>query len=129
MAGQTVMLHGPSQRTFAKTLIDAAPLGAVLNIHEAKRSDVQNDKMWAMLSDISRSWPQGRRETADVWKSLAMHACGWEVQFIEGLDGRPFPYGHKSSKLTVRQMSDLIEWLYAFGAENNVVWSKKETDK
>jgi hypothetical protein len=52
-----------------------------------------------------------------------MNACGWEVQFIEGLDGRPFPQGFRSSRMTVKQMADLITYIMAFGAENGVRWS------
>lgn len=120
---QTVILHGPSQRSFAKSLIDRAPVGAVLTIREAARSTDQNAKMWAMLSDISRSKPEGRCHTPEVWKSLAMHACGHQVQFEHGLDGQPFPIGFRSSHLTKSQMSDLIEFLYAYGAMHNVIWS------
>jgi len=64
--------------------------------------------------------------TPDVWKHLVMHACGHDVQFEIGLDGKPFPTGFRSSKLTVGQMSDLIEWIYAYGAEHNVQWSEPE---
>lgn len=131
MTGQTVILAGQSQRSFAKALIDAAPPYAVVNVREAKRSTEQNDKMWAMLSDISRAKPQGRMHTPDIWKALAMNACGHAVQFEAGLDGRPFPVGFRSSRLTKSQMSDLIEFLYSYGAEHGVEWSEpvgKETE-
>src|SRR5690606_41974297 len=65
----TIILHGPTQRNFAKGLIDKAPAGAVLTIREANRSVDQNSKLWAMLSDVSRSMPDGRRHTAEVWKT------------------------------------------------------------
>lgn len=123
MSGQTIILHGDSQRRFAKGLIDAAPRDAVVNIREATRTLEQNDKMWAMLSDVSRAKPEGRRHTADVWKALFMHACGHAVQFEIGLDGQPFPTGFRSSRLTKSQMSDLIEFMYAYGAEHGVAWS------
>ncbi len=125
MTGQTVILAGQPQRDLAKALIDRAPPYAVVNVRDAKRTTDQSDKMWAMLSDISRAKPMGRRHTPDDWKALAMNACGWECQFIEGLDGRPFPQGFRSSKMTKAQMSDLLTWLYAFGAEHGVQWSEK----
>ena len=128
MQGQTVRLVGPEQRALAKALIDKAPPDAVVNVREGKRTLDQNAKLWAMLSDISRAKPEGRTHTADTWKALAMHACGFEVQFLMGLDGQPFPNGFKSSRLTKRQMSDLIEWLYAYGAEHGVQWSEPMTD-
>lgn len=121
---QTIILRGPEQRALAKRLIDAAPVDAVVKIGAAKRSTEQNDKMWAMLSDISRAKPEGRMHTPDVWKSLFMHACGHAVQFEHGLDGQPFPVGFRSSRLNKAQMSDLIEFIYAYGAEHGVNWSE-----
>lgn len=122
--GHTLILSNPRAREAAHNLIDRAPDGYLCNINEPKRTDEQNDKMWAMLSDISRAKPMGRRHTPDDWKAILMNACGWECQFIEGLDGRPFPQGFRSSNLTKSQMSNLIEFMLAFGAEHGVVWSE-----
>lgn len=120
MSGQTVILHGGRDRRIAHRLVDIAPAGAVLNIAEAKRTLDQNAKFWAMLSDISRAKPLGRRHTPDDWKAIMMNACGWECQFMEGLDGRPFPQGFKSSQLTKHQMMVLIEYMTAFAAEHGI---------
>ena len=123
MTGQTVILAGDSQRHLAAELIQRAPSGAVVNIREATRTLDQNAKMHAMLSDVARAKPMGRSHTADVWKAIFMNACGHQVQFVEGLEGEPFPIGFRSSRLTKRQMSDLIEYMLWFGTEHGVVWS------
>ena len=123
MTGQTVILRGPSQRDFAKGLIDQAPDDAVVNIKEANRTVDQNAKMWAMLSDVSRAKPEGRRHTTEVWKQLFMHACGHEVQFEMGLNGQPFPTGFRSSRLTKAQMADLITCIYQYGDKHGVRWT------
>jgi len=120
---QTVILRGDRQREFARALIDRAPVDAVVTIREATRSTDQNAKLWAMLSDVSRAKPDGRRHTPDVWKALFMHSCGHAVQFEAGLDGAPFPVGFRSSRLTVAQMSELIEFVYAWGSERGVIWT------
>lgn len=122
---QTVILRGAMQREFAKLLIDKAPADAVVKISEAKRTDDQNAKMWAMLSDISRAKPEGRSHIPEVWKCIFMAALGHETIFETGLDNRPFPIGFRTSKLTKAQMSDLIEFIYAYGAQHNVKWSEK----
>lgn len=122
-SGQFVVLTGPVGRERAKLLVDRAPEGCVVNIRQPTRTDDQNAKMWAMLSDVSQAMPEGRRHTPEDWKAIFMNACGWEVQFIEGLDGRPFPQGFRSSRLTKKQMSDLIEYIQAFGDQQGVVWS------
>ena len=121
---QTIILRGPDQRALAHRLIDSAPVDAVVSVREGTRSLDQNAKFHAMLSDISRSKPQGRKHTPDVWKALMMKACGHHVQFVLGIDGEPFPIGFRSSRLTKRQMSDLIEFMYQFGTENGVRWSE-----
>lgn len=120
---QVVHLLGNYQRELAKKLIDKAPANAVVKISPEKRSDDQNAKMWAMLSDVSRAKPEGRRHVPEVWKCLFMQACGHEVAFEQGLDGRPFPIGFHSSKLTKAQMSDLIEFIHAWGSSHGIQWS------
>lgn len=120
---QVVHLRGEYQRNLAKSLIDKAPDNAVIKISPERRSDDQNAKMWAMLSDVSRARPEGRRHIPEIWKCIFMAACGHEVAFEQGLDGRPFPIGFHSSKLTKAQMSDLIEMIYSYGAQHGVKWS------
>jgi hypothetical protein len=128
MIGQTVRLVGPTQKTFAKRLIDAAPDGAILNIREGTRTIDQNSLLWVLLSEIARAKPQGRVLSTDVWKSLFMAACGHQVRFEPSLDGNGVvPMGFRSSRLTKAEMSDLIECIYAYGAEHNVPLS--DTDE
>jgi hypothetical protein len=121
---QTIILRGQSQRDFAKLLIDKAPDDAVIAIKPASRSSDQNSKMWAMLSDVSRSKPNGLVHTPEVWKALFMHSCGHQVQFENGLDGEPFPIGFQSSRLNKAQMAELIEWIYAYGSQGGILWSE-----
>lgn len=124
---QTVILRGKSQRDFAKRLIDMAPADAVVSIREATRSNDQNAKLWAMLSDISRAMPEGRRWTPETWKAALMHSLGHQVQFCEGLDNSgPFPLGFRSSRLTVKQMADLITCVLEYGDRHGIQWTDKE---
>jgi hypothetical protein len=125
---QTVILRGQPQRDLAKQLIDKAPVDAVVKISEAKRTTSQNNKLWALLSDISRHKPEGRRHIPEIWKCVFMASCGHEVQFEHGLDGRPFPVGFRSSHLTKSQMSDLIEYVISYGQQHGVIWSETFTE-
>jgi hypothetical protein len=120
MSGQTVILSNSFKRKQAHKLIDCAPYGHVISIKPPTRSGAQNDKMWALLSDIARAKPEGRRHTAEIWKCLFMAACGHAVQFEQGLDGAPFPIGFRTSRLTKEQMSDLIEFIHAYAAKHGV---------
>lgn len=126
MTGQTVILRGPSQRAFAKSLLDSAPAGSVFNVREATRNTDQNAKMWAMLSDVSRAKPDGLTHTTDMWKALFMKSCGHEVQFVLGLDGEPFPTGFRTSRLSKSQMADLITFIQEYGDRKGVRWTDPE---
>ena len=120
------ILSSKFTRERAKALIDRAPDGFVAEVREPKRTLSQNDRLWAMLSDLSVAMPGGRKMIPEDWKVVMMAACGWEVQFLEGLDGRPFPSGFRSSQMTKAQMGDLITFMQAWGDENGVRWSEPE---
>ena len=52
-----------------------------------------------------------------------MHACGHQCQFQPSLDGPGVvPLGFRSSRLTKAEFSDLIELIYAFGAQQGVTF-------
>ncbi|QQN73910.1 recombination protein NinB [Croceicoccus sp. YJ47] len=122
--GHTIQLW--EHRDRAHRLVDQAPAGSMLVIEPPRRTLDQNAKLWAMLTDVSMAMPEGRRHTPEDWKSIFMNACGWEVQFVEGLDGRPFPRGFRSSRMTKAQMIDLIEFIQAYGDQHGVRWSDGE---
>lgn len=121
---QTIILNGMGARDKAKRLIDAAPVRAVVTIRPENRSTDQNSRFWALLSDVSRSKPQGRTMTPERWKAAFMQSFGHAVQFENDLDGRPFPIGHSSSRLTKAEMTELMDFIEAWGTENGVTWSK-----
>lgn len=118
-----VIIGGLGSRERAKAIIDRAPPGYVMTLAEPKRTLDQNDLLWSCLTDISIAKPMGRRMIPEEWKCVFMAAAGWECQFVEGLDGRPFPMGFRSSKLTKKQMSDLLDFILAWGAENGIRWT------
>jgi hypothetical protein len=95
----------------------------LLEIREPKRTDEQNAAMWGLLAQITKQRPihNGRQMTSDLWKSVFMDALGHEVDYVGSLDGkRVFPLGHRSSQLTKAQMSDLIELMLAWSAEQGL---------
>ena len=116
----TVIIRGYTQRAYAKRMIDAAPIGHVVTVKQATRSGEQNDRLWALLTDVARSRPNGRVMKPEDWKCAFMAALGHKGRYIIGLDGDPFPVGYRSSLLTKAQMSDLQTFIEAWGAENGV---------
>jgi hypothetical protein len=96
----------------------------IVQDEERGRSGEQNNKMWAMLTEISQQKEHcGRHYSPDQWKVLFMHAWGQEVQFLPSLDNSTFvPYPYRSSKLSRKDMTELIEWIAAWSAQNGVVF-------
>jgi hypothetical protein len=122
-----ILISDRVRENAVKALREAPPNWRV-KITPPTRSDDQNAKMWAMLGDVARAKPEGRNWTTDTWKAAFMHSLGHQVQFAEGLDNSgPFPVGFRSSHLTVRQMIDLIDCIYAYGTDHGVEW--RETRK
>lgn len=124
---QTIILRAKEHRQMAKALIDAAPDDAVVQISPRKRTLEQNAKLHAMLADVARQKPQGRQLDIETWKGLFLAQIGKRVRFEANLDGTGVvAMAPRTSKLNVKEFSDLIECIYAYGAEHGVKWSERE---
>jgi hypothetical protein len=52
-----------------------------------------------------------------------LHAWGREVRFVPSLDGKTFvPFAQSSSDLSKEEMSEVIEFMFAWGSEHNVTF-------
>lgn len=124
MSRHIITLTSDADRARARTYINSAPVGTRVELKASKRSLPQNDRMWAMLTDVSaQKEHNGRKYTPDAWKLIFMAAIGREVQFIPSLDGKAFiPWGQSSSDLSKQEMTDLMEFIMAWGTENSVVF-------
>jgi len=105
--------------------LKAGPVSVRLS--RPKRSLDQNAKMWAMLADISSQveW-HGLKLSPTDWKHLAS-ASLHKQRVVPSMGGDGLvTLGKSTSRMTKRELSDLIEVLYAFGAEHEVRWSERE---
>jgi NinB protein. len=120
------ILSNDTVRERAISLIRQSPDRSRVEIKDPLRSLDQNAKMWAMLTDISQQLElKGEKYPPEDWKTLILHEMGKETRFIPSLDGHGFvPLGVSSSKLSKQEMSDLIEYIYALGSQQNVIWSE-----
>jgi hypothetical protein len=134
-AGRVVTLERKitidNERTRARIVHHASSLKPewVVKITKRNRTQDQNRLLWVLLTELSIAKPEGRKCTPDDWKCLVMHACGHDVQFMTGLDDKPFPVGFRSSHLAVKEMSNLIEWIYSYGAQNGVTFSEPQSSE
>ena len=105
-------------------MIQAAPIGYRVLIEEPKRSDDQNRKLWAMIADIREQKPDhfGPGMDADDIKQVFMSSLFKELRMARNADGDGFvPIARRSSKLSVRQMADLITLITAWCDRNGVI--------
>jgi hypothetical protein len=128
MGRALLTLRTNEDRARAARWVAKAPPGTRLTFQATKRTLDQNSRFWAMLTDVAtQKEHHGRRYTADQWKVIFMHACGREVQFLPSLDGSTFiPWGQSSSDLSKGEMSELMEFIAAWGAEHGVQFHEPE---
>lgn len=122
MSRATVILNGKSDREKVCRWAMGVPAGTRVEFKEVKRTLPQNDRMWAMLTDLSQQATLGGKQfVPEQWKVIFLHALGQEIQLLPSLDGRTFvPWGQSSSDLTKDEMTGLIELMFKFGAEHGV---------
>jgi hypothetical protein len=119
-----VIIRSPQDRGRALRWVEQAPFGTVVEFKQKGRSGDQNSAMWSILTQINKQRPvhNGVKMSAVLWKAVFMQALGAELVMLPNLDGDGlFPFGHRSSKLTVSQMSDLIELMLAWTAQQGLV--------
>lgn len=102
----------------------------VVEAREETRTDKQNRLMWPLLKDLSDQviW-FGNKYDSDDWKDLitamVAKAKKQEQRMAPGLDGGVVMFGQRTSKMTVRQMVEVIEAIYWFGTQQGVKFSEK----
>jgi hypothetical protein len=121
---QMFRLVTPTARQMASRACINAPEGFVCEIKPRTRSLDSNAKMWAMLTDIAKqvNW-HGQHLTNEEWKDVLTAALK-QQKVVPGLEGGFVVIGARTRNMTVREMSELIELAYAFGAERDVKWSE-----
>lgn len=123
MSRYFVTLNSKDDRVRAVNIIAAAPAGTRVEIKAAKRSLPQNDRMWAMLTDVAIQLPwHGQKITPDDWKLIFLDGLKGEVRTVPNIEGNGFVSLRRSSDLSKDEMSNLIDLIGAFGAEHGVTF-------
>jgi hypothetical protein len=113
-------------RQMAVRAVTRAPAGYVVEVKPKTRTLDQNAKLWALLTDLSEqvNW-HGQKLTPDEWK-IVMTASIRRQRVLPGIDGGFVAIGESTSKMTVKEFSDLVELIHAFGAQHEVRFSGSE---
>jgi len=114
---------------FATELSAEGAVEIIVRPVKSRRTLEQNAKLWAMLGDISRQvqWPvNGVMQYLDSedWKALMTAAAHQEIRMAQGLNGGVVMLGRSTKRMTVAELGDVIECMYAFGEEKGVRWSE-----
>jgi len=117
---RTFVLSHIGVRKLAAQCIAEAPAGYHVTIRPPTRNLDQNAKMWVMLSEVSKQveW-YGQRLTPEDWKHI-FSASLKKRRAVPGLDGGFVILGARTSQMSIREMSELIELISAFGVERGV---------
>lgn len=128
MSRAQIILNSASRREQAHKWVSQARPGTRIEFKETKRSIPQNDRMWAMLTDIATQLPwHGVKLRPDDWKLIFLDALKREVRAVPNIDGTGFVnLGRSSSDLSKSEMGDLMELIAAFGANHGVTFHDTE---
>jgi hypothetical protein len=114
----------PALRWVKEMVSKGLQAGAVrVSIGRPRRTLDQNAKMWPMLHDLAKQvdW-YGQKLIAEEWKDVL--TAGLKKQrAVPGIDGGFVILGAHTSKMSTKDLAELVELMYAFGAEHGVKWT------
>jgi hypothetical protein len=96
-----------------------------ISIRPETRSTAQNRLLFSCLDDISKQvvWHGKKLDKMD-WKNI-FSATMHKLEVVPNLDGTGFvALGQSTSKMTRKEMSEMVDLIHAFGSERNVRWSE-----
>lgn len=138
-----LVLSNPQARQAACSYVMQAPEGWVVRISEPRKSRDQEEKYHAMIGDIAeqfrfcgRLWDaedmkrllidQFRRDTINDSDFRELWAQVAKIELAPSLDGSgTVALGVQSRRFPKKLAIAFIDWLFAFGDENDIAWSDK----
>lgn len=118
-----IIIRSRADRGRAVRWVEQAPEGTVVEFKQKGRSGDQNSALWSLLTQVQKQRPyhNGVKMSAVLWKAVFMQALGTELVMLPDLEGGNwFPFGHRSSKLTKAQMTDLLELILSWMAQEGL---------
>ena len=120
-----ILAHELARKNAMQAVLEA-PTGYAVEIKPKNRTLDQNAKIHALIQEISRKviWA-GKAQEVETWKRLLtaawLRARGEPVEMLPAIDG----YGvdvvfRPTSKLTVEEMSEFIEYVQAWAIEQGI---------
>lgn len=117
---QIYRLAHQEARKRAMLAVRDAQDGMIVEIKEPTRSLDQNAMLWPILGEISKrvEW-YGQFLAAEDWKDMLTAALKRE-RVVPGINGGFVVLGQRTSQMSKKEFSELIEFAMAFAAEKGV---------
>ena len=134
------ILAHDTARQGAIEYVKTAPIGYHVVIEPPVKSRIQEEKYHAMIADVA--WQctfMGKNWGKEDWKRLLIDAFAKVMaengtplshggQIVPSLDGSGIvQLGYQSRDFRVKEAAEFIEYLYAYGCDNLVVWTDPDT--
>lgn len=118
-----ILAHDTARKRAAQVCM-IAPKGYCVRITAPTRSIEQNSLMWPLLDALSKQiiW-HGQKLSDEDWKDM-LTASLRKQRVSPGIDGGFVVFGERTKTYSKAQFSELIELIYAFGAQHGVVFKK-----
>ena len=126
---EAVVINTPADREKVVRWARGVSDGTIVEFRKSTRSHEQNAKMHAMLGEVSDQvvW-YGQKLKVEDWKNM-FTASLRKASVVPGIDpGTVVPLGIHTSTMTIDEMSNMIELIYAFGAQNNVMFKEPKPE-
>ena len=131
---QTFFLRNEQVRSNCQSFIQDLPTDdkkpLVIKIQPMTRNLEQNNKLHAMLSDISKQCEfGGEKRDINTWKMIfcSAHriATGDKAEMAIGLEGEVINLRESTAQMSVKRMASLIEYVTAWGVQNGVKFNDR----
>lgn len=96
-----------------------------VKLEELKRKEAQSRLFHAVINEVSHQleWA-GKMRTPAQWKHLLISghtiATKGEIELVEGIEGEVINIRESTATMTIKRLSSLIEYTYAFATNHGV---------
>lgn len=127
MSRALVQIKSDAERSQIATWARNVPVGTTVEFRAPRRSSDQNALMWSLLGQVSKEvvW-YGQKLSSEDWKDV-LTASLRHARVVPGIDPGTFvPLGMRTSQMTKEEITNLIDLIEAFGAQQGVKFREHE---
>lgn len=128
MGRALIILASQTDKDKARVWVQKAPWNTRVTFQGPKRTLPQNDRLWAMLTDVAQqaTWA-GEKRAPEEWKDLftgAVKSASTGLKIVPGLTGGFMILGLHTSDMDKQEMGELLDYIASWGAQNGVTFQE-----